>query len=77
MAQPVLDVSELSVSYGKVCALQPLSFDVMPSGLCVVLGPNGAGKTTLVRAIAGAIAAGGGRVTLEGNDVTSAPPINE
>lgn len=73
VAPSVLDVSDLTVAYGKIRALQPLSFDVEPSGLVLVLGPNGAGKTSLVRAVAGAVSPESGRITLEGRDVTWLP----
>jgi branched-chain amino acid transport system ATP-binding protein len=69
----VLEVEGVTVSYGKVRALEALSFDVKRSGLILVLGPNGAGKSSLVRAIAGSIRNAGGRTRLEGRDLTTLP----
>lgn len=49
----LLEVSNLHVHYGHICALADVSFQIA-CGHCVgLLGPNGAGKSTLVKAIAG------------------------
>jgi branched-chain amino acid transport system ATP-binding protein len=69
----VVRVENLSVRYGHVTALQPLSFTVGEGQLVMVLGPNGAGKTTLVRTLAGAVAPQTGSVQLDGRDVTAVP----
>ncbi|WP_440767181.1 ABC transporter ATP-binding protein [Natronorubrum sp. DTA7] len=51
--ESMLSVSNLSVSYGKVTALEGVDLDV-PSGETIgVIGPNGAGKSTLVDTIGG------------------------
>lgn len=54
-AAPVLAVSGLSVSYGKVEALHHVSISVQPGQIVSVIGPNGAGKSTLLNAIMGAL----------------------
>jgi branched-chain amino acid transport system ATP-binding protein len=69
----VLKVEELSVRYGGVAALQPISFSIERGGLLLVFGPNGAGKTSLLRAIAGAVPQHTGSVVLAGRDVTGLP----
>jgi branched-chain amino acid transport system ATP-binding protein len=51
--QPVLEVSDLCVSYGKVEALHHVSLRVRAGEIVTVIGPNGAGKTTLLSAIMG------------------------
>ena len=51
----VLEVRDLSVSYGKVEALSNANLDVGPGQIVTVIGPNGAGKTTLLAAIMGAL----------------------
>ena len=56
---PLLDVKELSVSYGKVEAVHKVSLKVDEGGIVTVIGPNGAGKTTLLAAIMGTLAAKG------------------
>ncbi len=64
-----LSVQGLSVNYGKVTALQSVSFSLAPGGLALVLGANGAGKTTLVSAIAGLVKAAAGDVLVGGTSV--------
>jgi len=70
---PLLGAEALSVSYGRIRALDPLTFQVGAGGLVLVLGPNGAGKTSLVRALAGAVQPRSGRIRLDGGDVTWVP----
>ena len=55
----VLEVRDLSVSYGKVEALSNANLDVGTGQIVTVIGPNGAGKTTLLAAIMGALPATG------------------
>jgi branched-chain amino acid transport system ATP-binding protein len=66
---PLLEVRELSASYGRVAALKPTSLMVAEGELVTVLGPNGAGKTTLLRAITRLIQAQG-QVLFKGEDVS-------
>jgi branched-chain amino acid transport system ATP-binding protein len=58
-AEHVLEVRDLSVSYGKVEALSNANIDVGVGQIVTVIGPNGAGKTTLLAAIMGALPANG------------------
>jgi branched-chain amino acid transport system ATP-binding protein len=51
--QPVLEVNNLSVQYGKVQALQVGRIEVRQSQIVTVIGRNGAGKSTLLKAIMG------------------------
>lgn len=52
---PLLVVRDLTAFYGRVQALQPISFHVDLGEVVVVLGPNGAGKSTLLRALMGQV----------------------
>ncbi len=52
-ADNILEVRNLTVSYGKVVALADASVSVRAGQIVAVIGPNGAGKTTLVAAIMG------------------------
>lgn len=52
-ATPILEISDLRVSYGKVEALHGIDMKVGVGQIVTVIGPNGAGKTTLLAAIAG------------------------
>ncbi len=50
----VLDVEDLSVSFGATPILRHLSFQVVRGSSVAIIGPNGAGKTVLLRALIGA-----------------------
>jgi branched-chain amino acid transport system ATP-binding protein len=63
---PILEVSELCVSYGKVEALHHVSIRVMPGEIVTVIGPNGAGKTTLLSAVMGLLPHGRGEIRFAG-----------
>ncbi len=64
---PLLEVSDLRVSYGKALAIESVSITVEKGELIGVLGPNGAGKTTLLKAISRSI---GSQGTLKFKDQT-------
>lgn len=72
-ASPVLEIRDISVHYGEIRALSGISFSLEAGGFALVLGPNGAGKTSLVRAIAGAVRPRGGKILLQGRDVSRTP----
>jgi branched-chain amino acid transport system ATP-binding protein len=55
MDEPLLEVDDLCVAYGKVEALHHVSLKVRPGEIVTVIGPNGAGKTTLLSAIMGVL----------------------
>jgi ABC-type branched-subunit amino acid transport system ATPase component len=52
----MLEVSNLSVAYGKHLALSNVALNVARGEIVVVLGANGAGKSTLLKAVAGVVA---------------------
>ena len=62
---PVLEIRDLSVSYGKVEALTNASLTVGEGQIVTVIGPNGAGKTTMLSAIMGVLGSKG-RVAFDG-----------
>jgi len=76
---PALDARNLSVGYGAVTALDDVSVEVRRGELHALIGPNGAGKSTFVDVVSGFVrpAAGtvtvAGRVSVDGQDSTSAP----
>ena len=65
-ASTMLEVRELSVSFGAVRALRSVSFDAEPGAITAVLGANGAGKTTLLRTISGLVKPASGSVSFDG-----------
>ncbi|MGE0734679.1 MAG: ABC transporter ATP-binding protein [Alphaproteobacteria bacterium] len=66
-ASTILEVRNLSVSYGKVRALNDANFIVRKGQIITVIGPNGAGKSTALGALMG-ILASTGRILLHGED---------
>jgi branched-chain amino acid transport system ATP-binding protein len=66
----MLRIDNLSVSYGRVRALQDVSLSVGEGEIVAVLGANGAGKSTLLRTIAGAVGPASGSVAFAGEVVT-------
>ena len=70
MSIPMLQVSSLTVSYGKVEAVHGVSLEVAQGGIVTVIGANGAGKTTLLNAIMGVLPSRG-RVSFDGEDLAS------
>jgi branched-chain amino acid transport system ATP-binding protein len=63
---PLLQVSDISVSFGGLVALNDVSFSVTENEILGIVGPNGAGKSTLFGAICGDVAAGSGEIRLNG-----------
>lgn len=53
MSPPLLAVSDVSISYGKVEAVRDVTLDVNAGEIVTIIGANGAGKTTLLNAIMG------------------------
>lgn len=66
---PMLEIKDLSVSYGAVRALDKVSFAVEEASVCAVIGANGAGKSTLMKAISGLVPVAGGEILLEGQPI--------
>ena len=66
----MLEVKDLTVSYGAVRALGGVDLSVGEGSVTAVLGANGAGKTTLLRAVSGLLRPRSGRVELDGADIT-------
>ena len=69
----MLEVQGLTKKFGGVKALDGVSLRVERGEVVLVIGPNGSGKTTLVNVCAGTYAPDGGRVVLDGAEVTGLP----
>jgi branched-chain amino acid transport system ATP-binding protein len=69
----ILTVSGVSKAFQGLRALHDVGFEVSRGEILGVIGPNGAGKTTLFNVVAGALRPDGGRVLLDGRDITGAP----
>jgi branched-chain amino acid transport system ATP-binding protein len=66
----LLNVQGLKSGYGVVEVLRGVDLQVMPGELVALLGSNGAGKTTLNLTLSGLVAARGGQVGFDGQDIT-------
>ena len=69
----MLEVHEAHVAFGVIKALDGVSISVGEREVVAVLGPSGCGKSTLLRVIAGLQPLDGGRVTVDGEDLTDTP----
>jgi len=75
MSGSVLQIDQVSISFGGLAALRDVSFSVEEKEIYGMIGPNGAGKTTLFGVIAGALRPSKGRVRLRGSDITPKTPF--
>jgi ABC-2 type transport system ATP-binding protein len=69
----VIEVSGITKEFGRVTAVQGLSFSVAKGEVLGFLGPNGAGKTTTMRILTGFIPATRGTAVVAGHDILSQP----
>lgn len=70
----MLEVRNLSKSFGGLKAVQDVSLDVKRGEIVGLIGPNGAGKTTVFNCITGFLRPDGGQVRLNGEEVAGLPP---
>ncbi|HEX4864155.1 MAG TPA: ABC transporter ATP-binding protein [Acidimicrobiales bacterium] len=70
----LLELEDVSVSYGGVRALSGISFSVPEGCVVALLGPNGAGKSTTLRTISGLVRAESGTITFAGEPIDRAAP---
>src|SRR6478736_8136658 len=71
----MLEVSNVSVFYGRHRAVEGVSVKVSAGEIVVMLGANGAGKSTLLRAIAGLTrSTAASKVAMDGKDISHRPP---
>ncbi len=69
----ILKVENVSKSFGGVMALADVDIDVEPGEIRAIIGPNGAGKTTLINVINRVYPPDGGKITIDGVDITHLP----
>jgi branched-chain amino acid transport system ATP-binding protein len=70
----ILTVENLKIAFGGVVAIDGVSFTVPRNEIFALIGPNGAGKTTLFNMISGLYVPQGGRIVLDGEEVTGLAP---
>ncbi|CAG7573319.1 branched-chain amino acid transport system ATP-binding protein [Barrientosiimonas humi] len=70
---PMLEVSDLTVAYGKIAAVKGISFAVEEGQVVTLIGTNGAGKTTTLRTISGLIRPESGSISFQGKRIDDVP----
>ena len=70
----MLSITDLTVSYGPVEALNGVTISVPRGEVTAVIGANGAGKSTLMRTLAGLVTPAAGQATLDGEIITRKNP---
>lgn len=66
----MLEVKDLQVYYGVICALKGISFEVNEGEIVSLIGANGAGKTTMMQSVVGMIPKKCGSVVFDGHDIS-------
>ena len=74
MSDALLEIRELSRSFGGLKAVNDVSFTVQAGSIKSVIGPNGAGKTTLFNLISGMLPSDSGFVLQNGQEITRLQP---
>lgn len=67
----MIEVREISVSYGAISVLDRASFRLSDAAILTVVGPNGAGKTTLLRALNGTVRTTTGTISVNGENIAA------
>jgi branched-chain amino acid transport system ATP-binding protein len=67
---PLLELKDLTVSYGRIEAVRGISLTVEEGELVTLIGANGAGKTTTMRAVSGIRPLSRGSVWFDGRDIS-------
>lgn len=73
MSRPLLDIKNLSKSFGALQATESVSLTVNEGTIHALIGPNGAGKTTLISQISGYLTPDSGSITFDGQDLLALP----
>ncbi len=69
----MIKVKNLTRNFGRIVAVDGISFDVAKGEVLGFLGPNGAGKTTTMRVVTGYLEPSGGSVLIDGTDIRDNP----
>lgn len=74
MAESLLQIQDVSKTFGELRAVDKVTLDIRPGSITGLIGPNGAGKSTLFNLIAGELKPASGSVHLCGREITSMTP---
>ena len=69
----MLKLESVSISYGAIQAVRDVSIEVPRGEVVTIIGANGAGKSTLLKSIVGLEPVAGGRISFDGQDITTTP----
>jgi len=72
--RPIVRFESVTKRYSAVNVVDGVSLDIHADEFFALLGPSGCGKTTLLRLLAGFETPDGGRILLDGEDLTPMPP---
>jgi len=70
----MLEVKNLTVSYGAISALNGISLSVPGGSIVTLIGSNGAGKTTTLKAVSGLLKPKSGEIVYAGKNISGLPP---
>lgn len=73
-SKPMVTIENVTKKFGNVTAVEDVSLDIRANEFFALLGPSGCGKTTLLRMLAGFEPPSGGRLFIDGEDITNVPP---
>ena len=76
MTSPLLEVTDLAVSYGDVQVVWKVDLSVAEGSIVALIGSNGAGKTTILRALSGLLQPTTGRISFEGEAIAASSPLH-
>jgi branched-chain amino acid transport system ATP-binding protein len=74
VSDALLEVTNLSLCYGKIAAVKEISLSVLPGQVVCLIGANGAGKTTTLRGLSGLLAPRGGEIRVAGQTIGGHKP---
>jgi len=72
-AEPVVEVRSITRRFGRIVAVEDVSFEIFPGEIFGILGPNGSGKTTTIRILCGLFEPTAGTARVAGVDVVQDP----
>jgi simple sugar transport system ATP-binding protein len=76
MAEPMLQVRELTKRFGGLTAVDRVDMDVYPGEVVGLLGDNGAGKSTLIKMVSGVYRPDGGQIFFQGKELKLGSPMD-
>lgn len=74
MSEPILEVSNLTMRFGGLTAVENMSFDLHRDEILALIGPNGAGKTTVFNVVTGLYFPTEGAIHFKGESINNLPP---